>query len=236
MKKLRIAVVEDSQEQIEKLKRYIHKFSEEKAIAYELSEFHDGDEITDDYKGIYDVIFLDIDMARVDGMKAAKTIRKYDEEAIIIFITNMVQYAIEGYQVEAQSFLVKPLPYFAFYQEMERALQKIENKKTSHILINSENGTFRIDVRDIQYVESDKHRLIFHTKDGEYSMVGTLKDLQKRLEGENFYRSNSCYLVNLERVEGIEDDYAIVDGERLKISRPRKKGFIQTLTNYIGEK
>ena len=112
--KYSIAVVEDNPQFNEKLKQYLEKFSKENQVEFNIFSFTDGDEITSDYEAKYDIIFLDVEMKRLDGMTAAQKIREFDSDVIIIFITNMAQYAIGGYSVGALSFLLKPLPYFAF--------------------------------------------------------------------------------------------------------------------------
>ncbi|PKK99737.1 MAG: DNA-binding response regulator [Tenericutes bacterium HGW-Tenericutes-2] len=232
--KYSIAVVEDNPQFNEKLKQYLEKFSKENQVEFNIFSFTDGDEITSDYEAKYDIIFLDVEMKRLDGMTAAQKIREFDSDVIIIFITNMAQYAIGGYSVGALSFLLKPLPYFAFSQELTKSIDRLKNKKQKSILIPSENGIIKINSQEIMYIESYGHDLNIYTQSSTYNMRGTIKRMEEELSDFHFYRCNNGYLVNLAYVSGVQDDEAIVGKYHLKISRPRKKSFMETLTKYIG--
>lgn len=231
----KIAIVEDNPEFSELTKTYFDKFNHEEKVDFDLDFYSDGDEITHEYEPKHQIIFLDIIMKRVNGMEAAKTIRQYDQDVIIIFITNMSNYAIEGYSVNALGYLLKPLSYFAFKQELIKCIDKVNSKKHAHILIPQENGVLKLAVTSILYIESFKHTLTVVTKEKTYEFRGILKEMELNLQDKYFYRSNNCYLVNLKWVSGVSGEYSIIDEHKLKISRPRKKGFLEALANYIGD-
>lgn len=232
--KYNIAIVEDNKEYIDSLKSYLGKYSKEHNTDFNIFVFNDGDEIASDYEAKYDIIFLDIEMKRMDGMAAAQKIRSYDEDVIIIFITNMAQYAISGYNVGALSFLLKPLPYFAFQQELTKSIIRLKKKNQKSILIPTENGVLKVTSNEIMYVESFGHDLIVHTQKDSHVIRGTIKKMEEELNGLSFYRCNHGYLVNLAYVSGVKDEDVIIGTHKLKISRPRKKGFMSALTQYIG--
>lgn len=95
---------------------------------------------------------------------------------------------------------MKPLPWFAFSQELSRCLQAVTKRRGASVLLQSGTSTHRIDVADIVYVESIKHRLDVHTTSDTYSITSSLKAMEEQLDGHDFFRSNSCYLVNLAHV------------------------------------
>lgn len=232
--KYNIAIVEDNIECMNTLKSYLDRYSKEHHLHFNVFSFFDGDEITSDYEAKYDIIFLDVEMKRLDGMTAAEKIRTYDHEVIVIFITNMAQYAIKGYSVSALSFLLKPLPYFAFSQELTKSIDRLRKKQHKSILVPSENAVIKVNNQDILFIESYGHDLIIYTPKETYTMRGTIKKMEEELSDFNFYRCNNGYLVNLSYVSGVKDDEVIVSEHRLKISRPRKKNFMIALTKYIG--
>jgi len=232
---IKIAIVEDEHAYAMQLQEYLHTYEKENGEVFEISLFSDGDEIVHKYKPIYEIILMDIEMKFMDGMSAAEEIRKVDTEVVIIFITNMPQYAIRGYAVEALDYVLKPISYFAFSQRLNRAIGRIKKRISKTISINIKGGTVRLDVANITYVESQGHTLIFHTTGAEYEASGTMKELEKDLESLNFYRANKGYLINLAHVDGIKDACAVVRGEALLISRSRKKDFMEMLTRYWGE-
>ena len=210
-----IAVVEDSAQDRAVLDSYLEKYQQEKNCHFQITHFSDGDEIALGYKGGYDLILMDIEMTFMDGMSAAEEIRRADPEVLIIFITNSPQYAIKGYAVQALDYILKPLSYYAFCQRM--------------------NHVRELDASDIYYVEICDHDLLFHTKQGEVHSTGSMRDVEQKLPPENFFRSSKAYLVNLEHVDGIQDEDAIVNGERVQISRAKRKAFLAALNHYMGE-
>ena len=229
-----IAVVEDTLETRNQIVSFIERFEQEANESFLVHIFQDGDEIIDEYVPKYDIIFLDIEMKRLDGMKTAEKIRALDKDVILIFITNMSNYAVKGYQVDALSFLLKPLPYFAFSVELKKSVERLKNKKQNFVIIPTQKGIEKVNTSDILYIESIKHQLVFVTKDKTYTMVGTLKDMEKKLKVHHFFRSNSCYLVNLATVTGVEENNLRINEHELRISRPRKKDLMKALTDYIG--
>lgn len=230
-----IAVVEDEKRSADVLIKYINRYAKENNEEIDVVHFIDGDEIVFGYKPKYDIIFLDIEMRLLDGMTTAEYIRKLDKDVIIIFVTNMSQYAIKGYAVDALSFLLKPVPYFAFSQELRRALDKIKKKENGYLMFSIKDGIMRLNASDILFIESIKHNLIIHTKHEKFITTGTMKEMEKKLADLNFFRCNSCYLINLARVTGVKNNIAIIKEHELLISRPRKKAFMEALTKFFGD-
>lgn len=106
---MHIAVVEDQPEVRTCLAEYIERYFTENGTPYRITMFSDGDEILEDYQADYDLILMDIQMARMDGMRAAEKIRQLDEDVYLVFVTNLRNYAIKGYSVQAMDFLLKPV-------------------------------------------------------------------------------------------------------------------------------
>ena len=137
---LRVAVAEDNPKDRERLLSFLKKYGEEKDVQIEVAEYTDGSELLDQYRPCYDVIFLDVEMPQMDGMKAAEKIRETDEEVILIFITNMAKYAIRGYEVQALDYVLKPVKYEAFTVKMDKVKRLAEKKKDKSISIKTWYG------------------------------------------------------------------------------------------------
>lgn len=232
---IRIAIVDDDDFYVNELTKYLEEYQKTFEEELEITVFHDGDGITSKYKAQFDIILMDIEMKFVDGITAAEEIRKIDTEVVIIFITNMTQFAIRGYEVDALDYVLKPVSYFAFSQKLARAIARIKKRGRKYITISIKGGILRFDTSDVYYIESVGHNLIYHTASGEHLSTGTIKEAEEQLVGMNFSRGNKCYLINLEHVEGIRDKCAVVKGEALQLSRPRQKAFMVDLTNYWGD-
>lgn len=232
---IKIAIVEDDRSSRKKIKQYIDDYSKESGVEFKVTCFTDGINITENYRSDYDIIFMDVLMPKLDGMKTAEFIRELDKEVIIIFITNMAQYAIKGYAVDALDYLIKPVSYFAFSRQLKRSVERIENRQQFSLLIPTENGLKRINSSDMYYIESFKHQMTVHSSEGTYSFYATMKDLEEKLAPAGFARCNNCYLVNLAHVKEIRDNIVVVGDGELSISRPRKKAFMDELVSYVGK-
>ncbi len=232
---IRIAIVEDESMYADQLEEYLHRYEQEKQENFSITRYTDGDGIVEDYKTQFDIILMDIQMRFMDGMSAAEEIRKRDSEVVIIFITNMNQYAIRGYAVDAMDYLVKPVSYFAFSERIGRAINRLQHRRADHVVVNIRGGVLRMEVGDIFYVESQGHTLVYHTSSGTYEGSGTMKEIEENLKKYNFVRGNKGYLINLAHVDSIVDGCAVVHGEQLVLSRARKNQFMEALTNYWNE-
>lgn len=231
---IRVAIVDDEPEVLKQLEEYIREYSNTTGQIFEIALFSDGDEIMKDYGSNYDIIFLDIQMNCMDGMTTAEQIRAMDDEVILIFITNMAHYAIRGYSVDAMDFVLKPVPYFAFSQELQKAVNRLKKREKVYIPVPIDGGILRLDVTEIYYIESFGHRLLIHTKKDKHYLTDTMKNLEQKLTKHSFFRCNHCYLVNLAHVESV-NHYTINAGcYKLQVSRPKRKAFMEALTDYIG--
>jgi DNA-binding LytR/AlgR family response regulator len=232
---IRLAIVEDDEYVAGTIKSYATRYAEENGRSFDITLYRDGDQIVHDYKPSYDIILMDIQMAFMDGMTAAEHIREKDLDVIIMFITNMGEYAIRGYGVNAFDFMVKPVSYLSLARKLDRAVGKIARKEKNSIIVHAGDGVHKLDVEDIFYVESQGHRLIFHTQAGSLNIKYiTMQNTEEKLAGLPFFRCNKGYLVNLEYVEAVVDGCAVVHGDRLIISRGKRNAFMEALTEFVG--
>ncbi len=208
---MRLAIVEDDDKVRQQLQTYVLQYFQGRENDVEIRLFADGDEILEDYAADYDLIFLDIQMKRLDGLATAERIRERDEDVYLVFITNLANYAIRGYAVHALDFILKPVNFLMLRQVLTR-----------------------LDVSQITYVETDGHAVSIYTEKGVYRLRQSMRGMEELLGKYGFFRCNSCYLVNLRHVERVENGGAIVAGQALTISRPRHKAFMEALTKYLG--
>ena len=231
---MRIAVVDDEKVSTQKLQEYLGRFAQEFNQKLDVQCFNDGFAFIDAFKGQFDLILLDISLPGMDGMEIAKQIRCSDPDVIILFVTNMAQYAIRGYEVDATDYILKPVNYFAFSQRLNRAIGRLKRRTRNYLVLSVRSGTYKLDVDSIYYVESQGHNLIFHSESGNFSISGTMKEVEEKLLRFHFFRCNKGYLVALKHVDSILDGCAVVHGQPLLISRARKSEFMEALTNFVG--
>lgn len=233
---IKIAIVDDDISYANQLEEYLRKYESDFSESFEVKVYLDGDTLVEDYHSQFDIIFMDVEMRFMDGMSAAEEIRKVDKEVVIIFITNMPQYAIRGYAVEALDYILKPVNYFAFSQRLSRAISRMKKREQKSLIIPVKGGSVRLDVGTIHYIESQGHDIIYHTTTGEYVSTGTMKDLEESLKSFHFFRGSKWYLINLQQVEALGDGSAkLKGGKDVPLSRGRKKEFMEALAQYWGE-
>lgn len=229
-----IAIVEDEEEFCEQLKNYLQRFGKEKHFSFQLSVFRDGTEILEHYKNEYDLILLDIQMPNLDGMTAAEIIRERDEDVVLMFITNMAQYAIRGYSVGALDFVMKPVTYYTFAMKMARVLKRVQKKKEAKIMLNIADGVRTLEIKQIYYVEIQNKILHYYTDEGEFTVRGTMQSAEEQLGQYSFAKCNHWYLVNLMHVKEVDKYTAVVGPYKLEVSRRNKPVFLKALTEYMG--
>ena len=231
---IRIAMVEDEAAVREQLQGYIQRYTRQYGTEFAVTEFSDGVEILDAYRPVYDIVLLDVEMKHLDGMETARRIRELDRDVVLLFITNMAQYAIKGYAVGALDYVLKPVPYFAFSQQLQKAEEKLRRRARHYLALPVEGGLRRLDTAQIYYMESEGHRVHFYTEEGEFSAPGALKTFEEKLADLPFARCNSGYLVNLAQVKSVQQGLAQVGPYELQVSRPKRKSFLAALADYIG--
>lgn len=232
---LRIAVVEDDKTYAAQLKEYLVRYGTEKNQKISVALFLDGEDIVTDYSAEFDIILMDVEMTFMDGMTTAERIREKDNEVVIIFITNMPQYAIQGYKVDALDYVLKPISYFAFSQRIDRALTRVKKKEATYITVAQKGGKKKLNVDKICYVEVRDHDLIYHSTKGDIVTKSSMKEAEDTLGGTKFFRCNRCYLVNLEYVEDFRGNDVTVASDVIQVSRARKKAFMDALNDYMNE-
>lgn len=229
-----IAIVEDEEIFANQLQEYLVQYQEEHAQEFRISVFRDGAEILENYTTCYDIILLDIEMPRVNGMDAAERIRAMDENVVLMFITNMATYAIRGYEVGALDFVMKPLSYYTFSVKMTRALKRACQRAPKEIVLTLTDGMKKLDVQDIYYVEIQNRMLHYYTTQGEFILRGTMQSAEKELEAYSFVKCNHWYIVNLMHVKEVKGNLVQVGDASLEISRRNKTAFMKALTMYLG--
>ena len=232
---INIAIVEDEKEAQERLVSYIKHYYDEDVSKFSIKIFDKCEPFVYGYKPEFDIVFMDIGLPGINGMEAARELRKIDPVVVIIFVTSLAQYAVKGYEVSAFDFVVKPVNYADFKLKFKRAECAVAGRSDISVTVSDRSGLARIPANDIDYVEVQGHYLYFHTSEDVIKGYGSMVNIEKQLAVKNFMRCNSCYLVNPAYIAKVEGNTVFLrSGEHLAISRQRKKQFMTELTVWIG--
>ncbi|MDN6630326.1 MAG: LytTR family transcriptional regulator, partial [Staphylococcus equorum] len=123
-----------------------------------------------------------------------------------------------------------------FEEHFKKILTKIKHTSQPNYMLKTNSGFRKILLDDLFYIESEGHYLHFYSQSGTYTILESMKKVEEQLEENGFFRCNNGYLVNLKHVKNLEGNVATVGPYKLQVSRPRKKGFLTALTNYLESK
>lgn len=227
-----IAIVEDEDLAAQALIDHIKQYEAQTGQRFHIFRFANGADFLKDYRAVYAVVFLDVQMPKMNGLETALQLRRCDKNASIIFITNLVQYALKGYEVDAVSCLIKPVSYYDFSMKFKKALDIYLLNEDRSFTVNTPGGLCRISTDKLMYVEIMNHRLFYHLIDDVIEMTGVLSGVEQQLSRFGFLRCNKCYLVNPKFIVKVKSSTVQVGDNLLQISRPRRAAFLAELANW----
>lgn len=236
---IRIAIVEDDANCAKELEGFFARYQSETGCFIQGDRFPSADRFLARYhRGAYHMIFMDIEMPGTDGMTASKRLREIDREVLLIFVTNLSQYALESYEVQAFNFIVKPIVYNNFFLKMERAVHELDLESDQKILLSVRDGDRSMDkiisIRDVRFVEVFGHKIIYHTTKGDVCVRdGSMKSIAERLIPYGFSMCDQSYLVNLAYITAIDKDEVYLNEDVIKISRRRRESFLADVAKRL---
>ena len=180
----------------------------------------------------YDLVFLDIEMPGIDGITLAKRLRAISENVHIVFLTSHIEYALEGYEVNALRYLVKPVDM----NKLGEVLKYVQDKKNNsrQIMIREDGEDIVIDISDIIYMESMDKNVRIVTSKREYVTRYNISDYEEELKNSGFLRIHRGYLISLSKVKKIVKNDVVMDGDiSLPVSRSNLKALKDSLYTYV---
>jgi DNA-binding LytR/AlgR family response regulator len=216
---LDIAICEDDIIQQEKLEKLLFEIGLKDSI--NLGKFDSGEALIKSYElgDRYGIILLDMQLDKLDGIQTAEIIRKSDEDCLIIIITSIMEYAVEGYSIDAYDFILKPVDKNKFNRVITNAVKEIQVRMNKTYLVQTRNKTMAIRLSEIQFIESNRNRVIIHTKKESYVNNEKISSVEEKLRDDGFVRISRYYVVNIYHVKEIDVKKLILTtGKELKYS------------------
>lgn len=232
---LHIAICDDEQSFVDHLTGLIRQYAAETSEEIKTTTYYDGLDLIEKYDPTIGLIFLDIQMKIVNGLRTAERIRQMDEKVGIIFLTTLTQYGLEGYKYQAADYIIKPIKYVRLRDELNQFLLKSRRDDSPSLVIKNDSGRYKVFLKNLRYIETFNRNLLFHTEQEKILCYKSMKEVEQELSGQGFARSHSSYLVNLFYVKGVQKlEITLVTGEVIPISQPKRKQFMEELTEYWG--
>ncbi|MFA6829629.1 MAG: LytTR family DNA-binding domain-containing protein [Bacilli bacterium] len=224
---IKTAIIEDEDQAAQTLQKYLEKFFTENGIQYEIVRFYEGLSFLSDYHS-FDLAFMDIEMPHMNGIEVAKKLREKDNKISLIFVTNMVQYAIKGYEVDAIDYVLKPIQATRFEALMNKTMRLIKNEQEQEVRLKTTGGITKVFLSSIIYIEVEDHLLIYHTSEGEIQVWGTLSSAEKSLPKDSFFRCNNSTIINTQKIVSLDHDSVYLKGWKnpLSVSRSKRKDLL----------
>ncbi len=230
-----IAIVEDDPAQRSALGALVERFFTQNGEEPRLLTYSDGAEILADYPRGLDLLLMDIDMPKVNGLDAARQIRTFDREVLLVFITNLVQCALEGYAVEAMDFIVKPVTEDSCRLSFGRVLRRLRQKRGHALRVREGKNVLSVNTTQITYAETQGRGVLLHLADGSaLSVSESIQSLEGRTRELGFFRCHTSFLVNLAAVDTIRRTDAVVGGAVIPVSKYRREEFLKAMAGYAG--
>ena len=246
---IKIGIVDDEREARERLRQEIARFEAEERTQFEVLEFDSAASFLSEEGQSCDVLFLDIDMPQMTGMELAEKIRETDSGVIIIFCTNLQQFALNGYSVSALGFIVKPVEWYSFHLFLSRAVKALEareslleNGKARRIFVKDGAVSRFIHVSAIKYVEVRRHYLHYNIREeetGQESVIrtrGSMQDAADQLSQYGFARCNVSFLVNMNSITAVSNMNVYIGQTVLPIGRTYKDSFMREFSRFMAKR
>lgn len=211
--KYNIAIVDDEQVQREYLLTITKLWK--KSNELNVKTFHNAESFLFDYEDNkdYDILLLDIEMDKINGIELAQKVRKDNERVQIIFITGFADYMSMGFDVSALHYLMKPVSKEKLHQVLDKAA-KLLSKKESNIIIKVDGQNIIIKLSEIVYVESFGHYISIYTSDKkEYTIKVGINKFVEELDN-TFISPHRSYIVNLKYVKAITKNSIMLDNNK----------------------
>ena len=232
---LSIAVCDDEVIECCNMARKIKDILEEMKIPCIIRQFQSGRELLQTIES-FDIVFLDIMMQDMDGMKTAKMFREKDFDKILIFVSSSREYVFEAYDVEAFQYLLKPVDDRKLKRVLQKAVLKTEGRSQEYIIVSRERQKKKLYLDDIYYFEIKGRIVDVHGPEGIFNYYEQIGELESKLRDKGFFRCHKSYLINLKYVDGYNRQEVILgNGEAIVIAKRRYEEFCREVLKVMRE-
>ena len=216
------------------LSNFIKRYREETGLNIQVLSYDNGEKLLRHYPLEMDLIFLEIPFAKMNGIEIARRIRKADTQVGIVFLTTVLNHVLEAYEVRVDNYLIKPLRYARFLEEVEQA--RMRRGQNRFFIETNANGVYKIYAKAICFIETEEHNTRIHTETDSILSYKRMKEHEQVLFEQYFIRCHTGYIVNLLFMEKMEkSDLVLVTGQRIPVSRQRRAKVLEGIRELYSE-
>lgn len=236
---MRIGVCDDIREVREQLAGLVKSLYPDAMVVC----YKDGGQVLEE-KRLPDILFLDIQMAGINGMETAKQLRQTGKKMIIIFVTALEEYVFDAFDVKAFHYLVKPFSDEKFAQVLQKAVEEFTERKepgteagidagidAPNFIIKTDKGHVTICPAKIVYAEVFNRKVVIHTLDEDIEYYGKMKDLERQV-GDGFYRPHRSYLVNMAFIKKYNSAMIYLERGQAAMAKQNYPEFVKCYLRY----
>lgn len=228
-----IAVCDDEVMECSRMATKIRGILDEMEVPCTIRQFYSGRELLQSSE-TFDIIFLDIIMDGLDGMRTARLVREEAFDKLLVFISASRDYVFDAYDVEAFQYLLKPVEDKKLKSVLRKAVRKTEERSQAFIIVSRERQKKKLFLNDIYYFEIRGRMIDAHGRGGIFSYYEQIGILERELQGKGFVRCHKSYLVNLKYVDVYNRQELVLDnGERIAIAKRRYEVFCEAILKYM---
>ena len=236
------AVCDDCEKERQRIVGYLQKFSIEFDVEFKVDCFSDGSELIKDYKqsGMYDLLFLDMEMEHLGGLETAEQIRRIpDRNVLIVFVTSYPEYMQDSFDVQASQYLLKNLSYEVFCEKLQKLLHYLQTLETNIKVVSMRGEETILYLEKIVSLETlksptRKSQLLVTATDGEFQIKGKIAEFEKELKKQFFISVHRSVLVNMRYIRKINaQSLVLTTGKTMEVSRRRLSQIKEAYTNYM---
>ena len=206
---------------------YIRRYRDETGLPVQILSYDNEEKLLRHYPFEMDLIFL-------SGIAVAKRIRAVDENVGIVFLTSVLSYVLEAYEVRPNNYLIKPLKYSRFLKEVETA--RARRGQNRFFIENNTEGVYKVYTKSIRYIETDGRNTRIHVQEEGILSHKPMKTHEQALFEPYFVRCHTGFIVNLLFFQKLEqNDLVLTTGEKIPVSRYRKKEVVKKINDLYSE-
>ncbi len=229
-----IAICEDDVKQQQVLEALLNEIGLKESL--NLHKFNSGEDLIKSYESgnKYSIVLLDMQLNNMDGIQTAKIIKQFDKNCLFIIITSIMEYAVEGYSIDAYEFILKPVNKDKFNTVIKNAIKELQSRMNKTYLVKTRERMATIRLSEIRYIESNKNGVIIHTNEQTYNDKDNISSVEKRLKQDGFIRISRYYIVNIYQVKEIGvSKIILVNDEELIYSNKYRDDIKREYLNFM---